>query len=132
MREVFAAVPRTQREAMIALGATDWETVRKSVIPFARAGVVAAIMLALGRAIGETIAVTLTIGVIPQISSSLFGHGYTIPSIIANEFNDAGGLHLSALFALGLILFVITFLMNIFARVIIRQVSLKGRRGQVA
>ncbi len=132
MREVFAAVPRTQREAMIALGATDWETIRKSVIPFARAGVIAAIMLALGRAIGETIAVTLTIGNIPQIPSSLFSHGYTIPSIIANEFTDAGGLHLSALFALGLILFVITFLMNILARVLIRQTSLKGKRGIVA
>src|SRR3989442_3058192 len=133
MREVFAALPRTQREAMIALGATEWETVRKSVIPFARVGVVAAIMLALGRAIGETIAVAMTIGNSAKIPISLFGFGSTIPSIIANEFvSPETALHLSALFALGLILFAITFLMNIIARLLIRQLSFKGRRGLAA
>ena len=132
MREVLAAVPRTQREAMIALGATEWETVRKSVIPFARTGVVAAVMLALGRAIGETMAVTMTIGNTARISSSLFAPAYTIPSIIANEFVGAEtALHISALFALGLILFVITFLMNIVARLLIRQLSFKARHGLV-
>ncbi len=133
MREVFVAVPRTQREAMIALGATDWETVRKSVIPFARTGIVAAIMLALGRAIGETMAVTMTIGNTARISTSLFAPAYTIPSIIAIEFVGAEtALHLSALFALGLTLFVITFLMNIVARLLIRQLSFKARRGHIA
>ncbi len=133
MREVFAAVPRTQREAMVALGATDWETVRNSVIPFARTGVVAAIMLALGRAIGETMAVTMTIGNTAKISASLFAPAYTIPSIIANEFvGSETALHLSALFALGLILFAITFSMNIVARLLIRQLSFKGRHGHVA
>ncbi len=128
MREVFAAVPRSQREAMIALGATEWETVRKSVIPFARTGIVAAVMLALGRAIGETMAVTMTIGNIPRISPSFFSSAYTIPSIIANEFVGAEtALHLSSLFALGLILFSITFLMNILARVLIRRLSFKVR-----
>jgi phosphate transport system permease protein len=133
MREVFAAVPKAQREAMIALGATNWETVRKSVIPFARAGVVAAIMLALGRAIGETMAVTMTIGNTAKISTSLFAPAYSIPSIIANEFiGSENPLHLSALFALGLILFAITFLMNIGARLLIRQLSFKARRGHIA
>jgi len=133
MREVFAAVPRPQREAMIALGATDWETVRKSVIPFARTGVVAAIMLAMGRAIGETMAVTMTIGNIPKISTSLFSPAYTIPSTIANEFLGASTpLHVSSLFALALILFAITFFMNIVARLLIRQLSFKVRHGHVA
>jgi phosphate transport system permease protein len=133
MREVFAAVPKSQREAMIALGATNWETVRKSVIPFARTGIVAAVMLALGRAIGETMAVTMTIGNTAKISPSLFSSAYTIPSIIANEFVGADtALHVSSLIALGLILFAITFLMNIFARLLIRRLSFKGRHGQVA
>ncbi len=132
MREVLAAVPRTQREAMVALGATDWETVRKSVIPFARTGIVAAIMLALGRAIGETMAVTMTIGNTARISASLFAPAYTIPSIIANEFvGSVTALHISALFALGLILFAITFLMNIVARLLIRQLSFKARQGHI-
>jgi phosphate transport system permease protein len=127
MREVIAAVPRSQREASFALGATNWETIRTSVLPFARTGIVAAVVLAMGRAIGETMAVTMVIGNVPRISPSLFLPAYTIPSIIANEFTEVAGndIYLSSLFELGLILFAITFLLNLAGRIIITKLSFK-------
>jgi phosphate transport system permease protein len=127
MREVIAAVPRSQREGCIALGATDWETIRTAVLPFARTGIVAAIVLAMGRAIGETMAVTMVIGNVARISPSLFLPAETIPSVIANEFTEVAGnnLYLSALFELGLILFAIALLMNLVGRLIIAKLSFK-------
>jgi len=127
MREVIAAVPRSQREACIALGATDWETVKTAVLPFARTGIVAAIVLALGRAIGETMAVTMVIGNVARISPSLFLPAETIPSVIANEFTEVAGngVYLSALFELGLILFAITLIMNLVGRMIITKLTFK-------
>lgn len=129
MREVITAVPRSQREASLALGATDWETIKTSVLPFARTGIIAAIVLALGRAIGETMAVTMVIGNVPRISPSLFLPAYTIPSVIANEFTEVAGnsVYLSALFELGLILFAIAFAMNLVGRFLISRLSFKVR-----
>jgi phosphate transport system permease protein len=129
MREVIAAVPRSQREASLALGATNWETIRTSVLPFARTGIIAAVILALGRAIGETMAVTMVIGNVARISPSLFLPAYTIPSVIANEFTEVAGnaIYLSALFELGLILFAIAFIMNLLGRVLIARLSFRAR-----
>ena len=134
MREVIIAVPRSQREASLALGATNWETVRTSVLPFARTGIIAAIVLALGRAIGETMAVTMVIGNVARISPSLFLPAYTIPSVIANEFTEVAGnaIYLSALFELGLILFGIAFVMNLLGRVLITRLSFRTRGGVAA
>ena len=127
-RDVLRAVPRAQREAMLALGATRWETIWKVVIPYARSGIIGGIMLALGRALGETMAVTMLIGNRPEISACLFSPTYTLASQIANEFTEAtSSLYLSALIELGLVLFFITFLMNIFARLLVLRVS-RGRR----
>jgi phosphate transport system permease protein len=130
MREVIAAVPRSQREAAFALGATSWETIRTSVLPFARTGIIAAVVLALGRAIGETMAVTMVIGNVARISPSLFLPAETIPSVIANEFTEVAGndVYLSALFELGLILFAIAFIMNLAGRVIINRLTVKAGR----
>ena len=134
MREVIAAVPRSQREASLALGATNWETIRTSVLPFARTGIVAAVVLALGRAIGETMAVTMVIGNVARISPSLFLPAYTIPSVIANEFTEVAGnaIYLSALFELGLILFAIAFIMNLLGRVLIARLSFRVKGEVVA
>jgi phosphate transport system permease protein len=129
MREVITAVPRSQREASLALGATNWETIRTSVIPFARTGIVAAIVLAMGRAIGETMAVTMVIGNVARISPSLFLPAYTIPSVIANEFTEVAGnaVYLSSLFELGLILFAIALVMNLLGRLLIVRLTVKIR-----
>ena len=129
MREVISAVPRSQREASIALGATNWEAIRTAVLPFARGGIIAAIVLAMGRAIGETMAVTMVIGNVARISPSLFLPAETIPSVIANEFTEVAGngVYLSALFELGLILFAIAFIMNLVGRVVINRLSFKVR-----
>jgi phosphate transport system permease protein len=134
MREVIAAVPRSQREASIALGATNWETIRTAVLPFARTGIVAAVVLAMGRAIGETMAVTMVIGNVARISPSLFLPAETIPSVIANEFTEVAGndVYLAALFELGLILFAIAFIMNLVGRVVITRFSFKGGRDTIA
>ncbi|MEO8579004.1 MAG: phosphate ABC transporter permease subunit PstC [Gemmatimonadales bacterium] len=116
-REVLMAVPRSQREAALALGATRWEMIRDAVIPYARSGIIGGIMLGLGRALGETMAVTMVIGNRPEISASLFAPGYTMASLIANEFSEAtNDLHLSALMAVGAILFAITLIVNAIAR----------------
>jgi phosphate transport system permease protein len=134
MREVIAAVPRSQREACIALGATRWETIRTSVIPFARTGIIAAVVLAMGRAIGETMAVTMVIGNVARISPSLFLPAETIPSVIANEFTEVAGngVYLASLFELGLILFAIAFLMNLAGRFLIARLQFRVGSGAVA
>jgi phosphate transport system permease protein len=123
-REVLMAVPRSQREAALALGATRWEMIRDAVIPYARSGIIGGIMLGLGRALGETMAVTMVIGNRAEISASLFAPGYTMASLIANQFSEAtNDLHLSALMAVGAILFVITLIVNAIARWLVWTVS---------
>jgi phosphate transport system permease protein len=119
-REVLLTVPRDQREAALALGATRWESTWKVVVPWARTGIMGSIFLALARALGETMAVTMVIGNDPKISASIFAPGYTIAAVIANEFTEAtGDLYLSALIELGLVLFLITFILNGVARILI-------------
>ena len=119
-REVITSVPMSQREAMFALGATRWEVVTKAVVPAARSGIVGAIILGLGRALGETMAVTMVIGNAPDLPTSLFDQSQTIASKIATTFNEATGeLQISSLIALGLILLVITIILNIIARALV-------------
>jgi phosphate transport system permease protein len=123
-REVLMAVPRSQREAALALGATRWEMIRDAVVPYARSGIIGGIMLGLGRALGETMAVTMVIGNRPEISASLLAPGYTMASLIANEFSEAtNDLHLSALMAVGASLFVITLIVNGIARWLVWSVA---------
>src|SRR6185503_5425460 len=127
-REVLMAVPRSQREAALALGATRWEVIRDAVIPYARSGIIGGIMLGLGRALGETMAVTMLIGNRHEISASLFAPGYTMASLIANEFSEAtGDLHLSALMAVGFVLLLVTFLVNAAARWLVWQTARERR-----
>ena len=119
-REVLLTVPRDQREAALALGATRWESTWKVVVPWARTGITGSVFLALARAVGETMAVTMVIGNDPKIAASLFAPGYTIAAVIANEFTEATGkLYLSSLIELGLVLFLITLILNGFARLLI-------------
>jgi len=126
-REVLLAVPADQREAALALGATRWEATWKAVVPFARAGILGSIFLALARALGETMAVTMVIGNNPQISASLFAPGYSIAAVIANEFTEAtGDLYLAALIELALVLFVLTFILNGLARLLILLTTQRG------
>ncbi len=126
-REVLMSVPRDQREAALSLGATRWESTWKVVVPFARTGIMGSIFLALARALGETMAVTMVIGNTPTISASLFSPGYSIAAVIANEFTEAtGDLHLQALIELGLVLFLLTFLLNGVARLLIVVTSQRG------
>jgi phosphate transport system permease protein len=121
-REVIVAVPRSQREAMLALGATRWEVVSKAVLPYARSGIVGAIILGFGRALGETMAVTMVIGNAQAIPSSLFDQAQTIASKIATTFNEASvGLQTSALIALGFVLLVITLILNVLARLLVAR-----------
>jgi phosphate transport system permease protein len=116
-REVLLAVPRSQREAALALGATRWEMIWDAVLPFARSGIIGGVILGLGRALGETMAVTMVIGNRPEISTSLFAPGYTMASVIANEFSEAtSDMHRSALMAVGATLFLITIVVNMIAR----------------
>ncbi len=117
-REVMATVPVEHKEAALALGATRWEMIKISVLPYSRSGISGAAMLGLGRAIGETIAVTLVIGNAPQLSGHLFGQGYTLAAVIANEFGEAASdpVHRAALIAAGLVLFVLTLFVNALAR----------------
>jgi len=126
-REVLLAVPTDQREAALALGATRWEATWKAVVPFARAGILGSVFLALARALGETMAVTMVIGNNPQVSASLFAPGYTIAAVIANEFTEAtGDLYLHALIELGLVLFLLTFILNGMARLLILATTQRG------
>lgn len=116
-RDVMSAVPQNQREAVLALGATRWEMIRTGVLRNARAGIVGGIILGLGRALGETMAVTMVIGNRPEISKSLFAPGYTMASVIANEFSEAtDNLYLSAIIEIGLALFLVTLIVNAIAR----------------
>jgi phosphate transport system permease protein len=126
-REVLAAVPRSQREAALALGATRWEMTWQVAVPAALPGIIGAVILGLGRALGETMAITMVIGNRPDISASLFAPGYTMASVLANEFSEAtGDLYLAALMEIGLILFGITIIVNSFARLLVWRVA-KGR-----
>jgi phosphate transport system permease protein len=128
-REVLLAVPRSQREAALALGATRWEMIRDAVIPYARSGIIGGIILGLGRALGETMAVTMLIGNRAEISASLFAPGYTMASLIANEFTEAtSDVHLSALMAVGAVLFVVTLIVNALARWLVWRVTKGGAR----
>jgi len=123
-REVLLAVPATQREAALGLGATRWEAVWGAVLPYGRAGIIGAVMLGLGRALGETMAVTMVIGNRHDIALSLFQPGYTMAAAIANEFSEATStMYLSALFEVGLVLFVITVGVNAFARLLVWRVA---------
>ncbi|MGZ6060088.1 MAG: phosphate ABC transporter permease subunit PstC [Myxococcaceae bacterium] len=127
--EVMRTTPEANREAALALGATKWEAVMMAVIPYSRAGIVGAILLGLGRALGETMAVTMVIGNSPQISASLFAPGYSLPAVIANEFAEAtSSVHVGALAGLGLILFATTFLLNAGARVLVNAVRKGPKR----
>lgn len=126
-REVLLAVPGDQREAALALGATRWEATWKAVVPYARTGIMGSIFLALARALGETMAVTMVIGNNPTISPSVFSPGYSIASVLANEFSEAtGNLYLSALIELGLVLFLLTFILNGLARLLIILTTARG------
>jgi phosphate transport system permease protein len=124
IRDVLRAVPGPQREAMLALGATRWETIARVVLPYARSGIVGATILALGRALGETLAVSMAIGNMYSISPSLFAPATTLASLIATQFREADtSVYLSALVAAGLILFVITMLVNVLARLMIWRLT---------
>jgi len=124
-REVMTTVPVDHKEAALGLGATRWEMIRLAVIPYCRSGIVGGAMLGLGRAIGETIAVTILIGDAPQLGHHLFNQGYSLAAVIANEFGEAQGLHRSALFAAGLVLFVLTLLVNGVARALVVRAARK-------
>jgi phosphate transport system permease protein len=129
MREVFLATPRSLKEAAYGLGATQWEVVWDVVLPNSRAGVVGGIMLGLGRALGETMAVTFVVGNAHRISTSLLAPGTTISASIANEFTEAvGTLYTSSLIALGLLLFILTFVIIASARLLLLQIERRGAR----
>lgn len=129
-KEVLLAVPQSQKEAAIALGATRWEMIKIAMLPYGRSGILGAAILGLGRAIGETMAVTMVIGNAPNISLSLLSPAYTMPSVIANEFAETTSkLHASALMEIGLILMVVTLIINAMARLLIWSVS-KGSGGK--
>ena len=129
-REVMLAVPQSQREAVMALGATRWETVRTGVLRNARTGVFGGIILALGRALGETMAVTMLIGNRAEIAKSLFAPGYTMASVIANEFSEAtDNLYVSALVEIGLVLFLVTIIVNILAQLMIWSITRGHKAG---
>jgi phosphate transport system permease protein len=126
-REILLSVPRDQREAALALGATRWESTWKVVVPFARTGIMGSIFLALARALGETMAVTMVIGNTPSIAASLFSPGDSIASVIANQFTEATGeLYTQSLIELGLVLFLLTFILNGLARILIVATSQRG------
>jgi phosphate transport system permease protein len=123
-REVLTVVPQHQREGVLALGATRWEMIRMGVLRNARAGIVGAVILGLGRALGETMAVTMVIGNRPEIAKSLFAPGYTMASVLANEFSEAtSNMYLSALIEIGLALFLVTIVVNALARLMVWSVT---------
>jgi len=127
-RDVIAAVPRSQREGILALGATRWEMIRIAVLPYARSGVLGAAILGLARAIGETLAVALVIGNSTNVPDSIFSPAYTMASVIANQFREVeNDMHLAALIYVGLLLLVITLIVNAVARVLVWRVT----RGQI-
>jgi phosphate transport system permease protein len=123
-REVLVSVPRNQREGVLALGATRWEMIRTGVLRNARIGIVGGVILGLGRALGETMAVTMVIGNRPEIAKSLFAPGYTMASVIANEFSEASDdMYLSALVEVGLALFLVTLVVNGLARLLVWSIT---------
>jgi phosphate transport system permease protein len=127
-RDIFEAVPRDQREAMLALGSTKWEMLTRAVIPYARSGIIGALVLALGRALGEAMAVTMVIGNKPAISASLFAPGYTMAAVLANEFTEATGQqYVAMLIGIGSMLFILSMILNVFARLLVLSVA--GPRG---
>ena len=126
-REILRSVPNLQREAAYALGATRWEATRIAVLSYAKKGLFGAVILGLGRALGETMAVTMVIGNTPQIAASLFQPGYTLASVLANEFTEATtDIYLQALFEIGLVLFGITILVNLLAQMFLRTIATKS------
>jgi len=132
-REVLMAVPDTQREAALGLGATRWEAVITAVVPYARSGIIGAVILGLGRALGETMAVTMLIGNRHEIAASLFAPSYTMAAAIANEFSEAvGDMHLSALAYVAFLLFVVTVVVNAGARLLIWRVARGSGAGSKA
>jgi len=132
-REVLMAVPNTQREASLALGATRWAAVIPTVVPYARSGIIGAIILGLGRALGETMAVTMLIGNRHEVAASLFAPSYTMAAAIANEFSEAvGDMHLSALAYVAFLLFVVTVVVNAGARLLIWRVARGSAAGAKA
>ncbi len=125
-REILMAVPRAQREAILSLGATRWEMVWTAVLPYARSGIMGSVFLALARALGETMAVTMVIGNRPEIRLSLFEPGYTMAAVIANEFTEAtSDLYVQTLIEIGLVLFAVTIIVNAIARLLIYSLSKK-------
>jgi phosphate transport system permease protein len=131
-REVLRAVPMSQREAAYALGATKWEAIQAALF-YGRTGIIGAIMLGFGRALGETMAVTMVIGNNPQISLSLFAPQYTMAAVLANEFTEAADeLYLHALIEVGLVLFVITLIVNVGSRLLIWRMNRPARRVKAA
>jgi phosphate transport system permease protein len=130
-KEVLLAVPQSQKEAAIALGATRWEMIRMAVLPYGKSGILGAVILGLGRAIGETMAVTMVIGNTPQLSLSLLAPGYTMPSVIANEFAEASSkLHSAALMEIGVLLLIITLIINSLARFLLWSVTRSEGKGK--
>ena len=130
-RDVIRAVPASQREAMLALGATRWETIRKSVLPYCRSGIIGAIILGLGRALGETMAVLMVIGNEFRITPSLFSPGTTIASKIASEFNEAtGSVYIGSLVELALVLFAVTLAVNVVARLLVWRMTAVKSSGE--
>lgn len=131
-RDIMTAVPNSQREAVLALGATRWEMIRIGVLRNSRIGIVGAVMLGLGRALGETMAVAMVIGNHPEINKSLFAPGYTLASVIANEFSEAtSDMYLSALIEIGLALFLVTIVVNAIARLMVWAVT-RGAPGRAS
>ena len=129
-RDVLNAVPISQREAMYSLGATEWEVTQKSVLPYARSGLFGAFVLGLGRAVGETMAVTMVIGNIPTVTANLFSGGYTLSSLIANDLGESSGLTRSAIIEIALILFFMALVINVFARLLLWRMT-RGTRVRI-
>jgi phosphate transport system permease protein len=126
-REVIATVPTTDKEGAFALGATRWEMIRGAVWPHSQGGIVGAVLLGLGRAMGETIAAALVIGSSATITSHLFAPGYSMPSVIANEFGEATGVNRAALMGLGVLLFIFTIIINVIARGVVERSARRSR-----
>ncbi len=130
-REILRSVPGLQREAAYALGATRWEVTRLAVLSYAKKGLFGAVILGLGRAMGETMAVTMVIGNRPEIATSLFAPGYTLASVVANEFTEAtGDLYLNSLFEVGLVLLGTTVLVNALAQLLLKTFAGPGVKSQ--
>jgi phosphate transport system permease protein len=126
-REVIATVPTIDKEGAYALGATRWEVIRGAVWPHSQGGVVGAVLLGLGRAMGETIAVALVIGSSPTITSHLFATGYSMPAVIANQFGESSGEFRSALIGMGVLLFVLTIVINLVAHGVVERSTRRTR-----